>query len=156
MTALVRRQTEPEGVHPCAINGAHWSAGAPALQLIVLRYSQQSRVTGTPSITLVEGPSTQIAAESSVQRPPLDMPEHWSSHRSVAVVVASLGIVPAPALSVIKIVQTLLLSAAMFALGTGVNVRKLLGMGGRPILLGASATVIITLLGLGGVLLTTT
>lgn len=74
----------------------------------------------------------------------------------VAVVVASLGIVPAPALSVIKIVQTLLLSAAMFALGTGVNVRKLLGMGGRPILLGASATVIITLLGLGGVLLTTT
>ena len=72
-----------------------------------------------------------------------------------AVVVASLGVLPANVLAAVKVLQTLLLSAAMFALGTGVNVRKLLGMGGRPIALGASATVIVTLLGLGGVLLTT-
>lgn len=73
----------------------------------------------------------------------------------VAVVIASLGVVPAPVLAVVKVIQTFLLSAAMFALGTGVNVRKLLGMGARPIALGASATAIVTLLGLGGVLLVT-
>ena len=61
----------------------------------------------------------------------------------------------APVLAAIKVIQTFLLSAAMFALGTGVNFRKLLGMGGRPIVLGASATGIVTLLGLGGVLLVT-
>lgn len=70
-----------------------------------------------------------------------------------AVVIASLGVVPAPVLAAIKVIQTFLLSAAMFALGTGVNFRRLLGMGGRPIALGASATAIVTLLGLGGVLL---
>ena len=73
----------------------------------------------------------------------------------IAVVVASLNIVPAQVLSGIKVLQTFLLSAAMFGLGTGVNFRKLLGMGGRPIVLGASATGIVTLLGLGGVLLVT-
>ena len=73
----------------------------------------------------------------------------------VAVVVASLHIVPAQVLSGIKVLQTFLLSAAMFGLGTGVNFRKLLGMGGRPIILGASATGIVTVLGLGGVLLVT-
>ncbi|QIK71287.1 putative sulfate exporter family transporter [Propioniciclava coleopterorum] len=72
-----------------------------------------------------------------------------------AVALASLRIVPAEIMAVLKILQTFLLSAAMFALGTGVNVRKLLGMGGRPIALGAGATVIVTLVGLGGVLLVT-
>lgn len=73
----------------------------------------------------------------------------------VAVLVASLHILPAPLAAGIKVLQTFLLSAAMFALGTGVNVRKLLGMGGRPIILGATATGIVTVLGLGGVLLAT-
>ena len=85
MTALACLQTEFSGVQPAATSGAHWSTGAPLLQVIVLVYSQQSRYTETPSITLVAGPSEQTAAVLTVQRPPAASAGHWSSQRSVAV-----------------------------------------------------------------------
>ena len=58
---------------------------AAPLHDMVLRYSQQSRVTATPSTTLVAGPSVQTAGVVVVQRPPASRVGHWSSQRSVVV-----------------------------------------------------------------------
>lgn len=61
------------------------------------------------------------------------------------------GLLPEPVLAGTQILQTLLLSAAMFALGLGVHVRSLLRVGFRPVLLGAASTVVILATSLGGI-----
>lgn len=71
----------------------------------------------------------------------------------VMMLVASTGIVPAPVLGAAKVVQTALLAAAMFALGLGVRVKSLLGIGPRPLLLGVLSTLTVAGVALGGVLL---
>ena len=70
-----------------------------------------------------------------------------------AVVLRTLGVVPAPALDVLKILQTILLAAAMFALGCGVRFATLRTVGGRPFVLATIVTVVVGLIGLGGVVL---
>ena len=72
-------------MQPAATSGAHWSAVNVPLQLMVLWYCQQSRVPGTPSITLVEGPSTQTGALATAQRLSAARPGHWLFQVSVAV-----------------------------------------------------------------------
>ena len=67
--------------------------------------------------------------------------------------VRTTGLVPGGVLDVIGLLQKLLLSAAMFALGLGVHVRSMLKVGGRPFLLAAAATAIIGSIGLAGALL---
>lgn len=52
-----------------------------------------------------------------------------------------------------SLLQTALLAAAMFALGTGVKVRNLLQVGSRPLALAALSTLLVATLALGGVLL---
>ncbi|WP_022901226.1 YeiH family protein [Humibacter albus] len=71
----------------------------------------------------------------------------------VMVALRSLGVVPAGVLEVAKPVQGALLAAAMFALGAGVDIRKLIKVGGRPLLLAFAATVIVAVVGVVGVLL---
>lgn len=71
----------------------------------------------------------------------------------VAVLIRSLGVLPAPVLATIQPVQALCLAAAMFALGTGVRVRLLRQVGGRPVVLAAIITVVVTAVGLAGALL---
>jgi len=61
--------------------------------------------------------------------------------------------VPEPVLDVAKTAQGAVLAAAMFALGAGVNIRKLVKVGGRPLLLALLATILVTGIGLAGVLL---
>lgn len=56
-------------------------------------------------------------------------------------------------LSLAQGAQVLLLSAAMFALGTGVHISLLRKVGGRPVLLGALSTALVTLIATGGALL---
>ena len=60
---------------------------------------------------------------------------------------------PPDVFSLAKTAQVLLLSAAMFALGTGVHVSLLRKVGGRPVLLGALSTALVTIIGTGGALL---
>lgn len=60
---------------------------------------------------------------------------------------------PPDVFSMAKTVQVLLLSAAMFALGTGVHVSLLRTVGGRPVLLGALSTALVTLIGTLGALI---
>jgi uncharacterized integral membrane protein (TIGR00698 family) len=69
------------------------------------------------------------------------------------VLVATTGWVPGPALEVVKWIQQFLLATAMFALGLGVHVKSLLGLGLRPLLLGLCATIVILAVVLGAIAL---
>ena len=71
----------------------------------------------------------------------------------VAVLVRSTGVLPAGLLTVAETASNLMLTAAMFALGTGVDLRRLVTTGGRPLALGAIATAIAVGVSLAGVLL---
>ena len=70
--------------------------------------------------------------------------------------VALRSLVPLPdaVLEAGKIAQTVLLSAAMFALGCGVRMRNLLHVGVRPFILAAASTVLVAGIALAGVTLT--
>lgn len=72
---------------------------------------------------------------------------------AAAVLLRSLGLVPAEALAVAELAQAALLSAAMFALGCSVHWRVLHRAGGRTVALAALATAVVTVLGLGTALL---
>ena len=71
----------------------------------------------------------------------------------IAVLVRTTGDVPVEVLVVVTIVQTILLSAAMFALGCGVRLAILKNVGGGPFVLAAVTTVSVASTALGGVLL---
>ncbi|MCF8607358.1 putative sulfate exporter family transporter [Gordonia sp. HY442] len=68
------------------------------------------------------------------------------------VALRSIGIVPTPVLDVGKEIQVIALTGAMFALGTGVRLSLFRSVGSRPFILAACATVLVGVLGLGGVL----
>lgn len=70
-----------------------------------------------------------------------------------AVLLRSSGILPEPLLALLQIAQTMLLAAAMFALGLGLDIKGLIKVGGRPVLLGLMATILILAVSLGGSLL---
>ncbi|MFF5207397.1 YeiH family protein [Streptosporangium sp. NPDC000396] len=66
------------------------------------------------------------------------------------VIVRSLGVVPAGVTRALPEVTAVLLAAALFGLGTGVNLREL-ARGGRALLLGGVATAMIAVISLLGV-----
>ncbi|MFT3886913.1 MAG: putative sulfate exporter family transporter [Arachnia sp.] len=70
----------------------------------------------------------------------------------VAMIARSTGWLPTALLDVCALAQRLLLSAAMLALGLGVDVRAMLRVGGRTLGLAAAATGIIGAIGLVGAL----
>ncbi len=70
----------------------------------------------------------------------------------VAVAVRSAGLVPELVLPAVKPVTTLLLGAAMTALGTQIHLGRLVRTGGRPLALGAAATVVAMAVSLAGLL----
>lgn len=69
------------------------------------------------------------------------------------VVLRTLVPLPGPMLETASLLQTALLAAAMFALGTGVRVRRLLQVGARPVALAAASTLLVASVALAGVLL---
>lgn len=91
------------------------------------------------------------AAHRSGPRPPI-VPLFVAGFLAM-VVLRTTGILHPAVLDPIKMLATVLLSAAMFALGTGVKAAQLRAVGGKPVLLGIASTVLIALVGLGGVLL---
>lgn len=70
-----------------------------------------------------------------------------------AVLVRSTGVLPESVLAVADVVQRALLTAAMVALGTGVDLRRLVRSGGRSLALGAVATVVAVGVALTGTVL---
>lgn len=69
-----------------------------------------------------------------------------------AVVLRSLGVVPEAVLGATAHVTVALFVAAMFALGLGVDVPRLVRTGRRPLLLGAASAVVVTTTALAAVL----
>lgn len=59
-----------------------------------------------------------------------------------AVLVRSTGVLPEGVLDVAQVLQQVLLTAAMVALGAGVDVRRLVRSGARPLVLGAVSTLV--------------
>nr|WP_182346411.1 putative sulfate exporter family transporter [Tomitella gaofuii] len=92
-------------------------------------------------------------APAAVKRPPL-VPLFVIMF-IVFVAISSTGILPDPVLSVGKTVETALLTAAMFALGTGVRVATMKKVGPKPFVLALVQTVFVAALSLGGVLILT-
>jgi uncharacterized integral membrane protein (TIGR00698 family) len=70
----------------------------------------------------------------------------------VAVAVRSAGLVPEAVLPAVKPVTTLALAAAMTALGAQIHLGRLVRTGGRPLALGAAATLVATSVSLAGLL----
>jgi len=70
-----------------------------------------------------------------------------------AVLVRSTGVLPDVVTDAAQQLTTVLFVAAMFALGTGVDVPRLARTARRPLLLGALGSVVVTATGLGAVLL---
>lgn len=68
------------------------------------------------------------------------------------VLLRTSGLVPAGVLDVISTLQTITLAAALFALGTGVHLGKLLHSGGRTLALGMVSTLVVASVSLVGVL----
>jgi uncharacterized integral membrane protein (TIGR00698 family) len=71
----------------------------------------------------------------------------------VAVLIRSAGLVPDAVVPTIKPVTTLLLGAAMVALGTQIHLRRLVRTGGRALALGGAATLVAAGVSLGGLAL---
>ena len=69
-----------------------------------------------------------------------------------AVAVRSAGLVPDAVLPAVKPVTTLLLGAAMTALGTQIHLGRLVRTGARPLALGAAATAVAMTVSLAGLL----
>ncbi|WP_420751390.1 YeiH family protein [Rhodococcus sp. O3] len=69
------------------------------------------------------------------------------------VALRATGLLPDRALDLARLAQTALLTTAMFALGTGVRISVLRGVGWRPFALAAVSTVWVSAIALGGVLL---
>lgn len=69
------------------------------------------------------------------------------------VLIRSTGLVPVPVIDVAKVTATWLLAAAMFGLGTGIDVPKLVRTGGRSLLVGGISTLLLGSLALGGAVL---
>lgn len=68
-----------------------------------------------------------------------------------AVLVVSTGLVPAPVLDAAKTLQQALLAAALFGLGTGIDVKRLVRTGGRSLLVGLGSWVLVAGVAYGGV-----
>jgi uncharacterized integral membrane protein (TIGR00698 family) len=90
-------------------------------------------------------------ASGAVQHPPL-VPLFVLGFLA-CVALRSLGVVPAPALELIEVLQTVALAGALFALGTAVRVSALRRSGGRALLLGGLSTSVVTGLPLAVLLL---
>jgi uncharacterized integral membrane protein (TIGR00698 family) len=71
-----------------------------------------------------------------------------------AIVVASTGLVPPAALRAAHTVQTVLLTAALVGLGTGISASRLRRTGGRALVLGLLAWVLVAALAYAGVRMT--
>ncbi|MGW3367561.1 YeiH family protein [Streptosporangium canum] len=101
--------------------------------------------TGTPA-----GAGAGSAVAGAGRRPPV-MPLFVMGFLTM-VIARSTGLVPAEVTQVLPEVTGVLLAAALFGLGTGVNLRELV-RGGRSLLLGGVATAVIGVISLLGVVI---
>lgn len=120
---------------------------APVMMLLAM----QQRRAAARSRTDGDGDAAGRGAAEGARRPPL-VPLFVLGFLAM-VALRSLLPLPELALDAAGAVRSLLLGAAMVALGTGVRIHRLIGIGVRPVVLALAATALVSLLALGGVLL---
>ncbi len=94
-----------------------------------------------PVIAVLSARARKRVGVSATKRPPL-VPLFVVGFLAM-VVLRSLVDVPQGALTAASVMQTILLSAAMFALGCGVKVRQLAKVGAKPFLLATLSTILV-------------
>lgn len=88
-------------------------------------------------------------ATTSISRRPAPVPLFVVGFLA-AIVVRTTGVVPSAALGAIKTTGTVLLAAALFGLGCGVQIARLRRVGGRPLLLGMISWALVAGIALAG------
>lgn len=102
-----------------------------------------------PLVALVALRRRRTVGADTAQRPPV-LPFFVAAF-VVAVAVRASGIVPDGLLDDAQRIQSILLVAALFALGTGIDVPHLVRTGGRSLVLGLSSWVLVAGIALAGV-----
>lgn len=120
--------------------------GFAALRRRQLRAGDGAAPTGTDG---ADGAGSGAASEG-VTLPPI-VPAFVVAFLAM-VLVRTWVPLPEQLLDVVKLVQTLLLAAAMWALGTGVRWERLRTVGGAPFALAGITTAVVAAVGLGGAL----
>lgn len=123
--------------------------GGTALTVAVI--VKLARVLMLAPVIVAIGVRDRRAGKPTGARPPL-VPLFVAGFLG-ACLLKTFVTLPAAALDAGRLLQVLLLSAAMFALGTGVRADVLRRVGGRPVVLGALSTGLVFVISLGGVLL---
>lgn len=128
---------------------------APVIAVLSMRERRRAAAAEVPGTSSAEASDTPGAESASplpaAQLPPI-VPLFVAGFLAM-VVVRSFVPVPMVALDIAGVAQTLLLSAAMFALGCGVKVRSLVRVGPRPFVLAGASTLLVASLALVGVVL---
>jgi len=119
------------------------SGGATVLQTaVVVKLTRVVLLAPLVSgITLLRRRSGTGVGIAGAKRPPL-VPLFVAGFLT-AIALRSTGAVPDGVLAALRTVETLVLAAALFGLGTGVNLARLRRLGGRPLLLGLAAWLLV-------------
>ena len=156
VAALLRLEPETAGlwagasIHEVAqVVAAGGALGGAALSVAVI--VKLARVLMLAPVIAVLSLQQRREGAADGKRPPL-VPLFVLGFLAM-VLVRSFVPPPGSVLEVGALLQTSLLAAAMFALGTGVKIRNLVQVGPRPLALAALSTLLVAALALAGVLL---
>lgn len=156
VAALLRLEPETAGlwagasIHEVAqVVAAGGALGGAALSVAVI--VKLARVLMLAPVMAVLSLQQRREGAADGKRPPL-VPLFVLGFLAM-VLVRSFVPPPGSVLEVGALLQTSLLAAAMFALGTGVKIRNLVQVGPRPLALAALSTLLVAALALAGVLL---
>ncbi|WP_431917407.1 YeiH family protein [Nonomuraea jabiensis] len=154
VVAVPARAAASGPARPAAAEPARPAAAGPAWAAV----AEPARpVVAAPAATAVAGPAEQgdtlarpvtPPAAAPGKRPPI-VPLFVAGFLAM-VAVRSTGLLPPAVTGNVPAVTNALMAAALFALGTGIDLRKLL-KGGRVMLLGGIATALIATISLAGV-----
>ncbi len=128
------------------------SAGAVALSAaVVVKLTRVVLLAPlVAGVSLARRRQGQATPARGTRRPPL-LPLFVAGFLA-SVALSSTGIVPDGWLANAKTLEKVLLSAALFGLGTGVQLSKLRRIGGRPLVLGLGAWALVAVVSYAGVL----
>ncbi len=108
-------------------------------------------ITLAPIIAGISLHMRRNGAETGAKKPPI-VPLFVVGF-IVAMLLRTAGVLPEGILSAMQVVQTVLLAAAMFALGLGVHLPSLFRVGAKPVVLGVISTAVILTVSLAGTVL---
>ncbi|MFI7642446.1 YeiH family protein [Nonomuraea sp. NPDC049400] len=154
VTTSLRRRAAPPAGAPDARTPAGTSDAGRMPVVVPAGTTVPASVRGTapsaapPAAAPAGAPPAAPTAAGGRKRPAI-MPLFVAGFLAM-VVVRSTGLLPSAVTEHVPAVTNVLMAAALFALGTGINLRNLL-KGGRVMLLGGIATVLIGAISLAGV-----